>query len=33
MTTLEVMQVKVNLLTRKLERHSALLYIGSQPPS
>jgi len=30
-TTLEVMQVKVNPITQKLERHSALLYIGSQP--
>ena len=30
-TTLEVMQPKVNPLTQKLERHSALLYIGSQP--
>ena len=28
-TTLEVMQLKVNPLTQKLERHSALLYIGS----
>ena len=28
-TTLEVMQLKVNPLTQKLERHSALLYVVS----